>query len=234
MTFLELCQMTAREAGIAGEGPPTVRAQVGEMANVIRWVSNAYSDIQSRNNGQWNWLRNDFFLFATLGIQEYGLEDIYTVDEFSPLTDRFSAFLINDVYNPPKIILNEYPMDLIYYTYTDMRWLYYQKNVPDNTPVHIAETPDQRLWIGPATSNPIDQLVLGEYWKGPQTLELDDDIPEMPHQFHRLIVWYALEEYGDFETAGDVSMRAAKNRKRMMRQLENNQQPEFRKAGAMA
>lgn len=74
----------------------------------------------------------------------------------------------------------------------------------------------------------------GEYWLSPQILAADSDVPEMPVQYHNLIRWYAIENYGYKEAAPEVLARAQLKLKTFMRQLENNQMAAFKTAGPMA
>ena len=75
--------------------------------------------------------------------------------------------------------------------------------------------------------------VSGEYFKGPQILAADTDVPEMPSDFHDLIVYYAIEKYGYLEAATEVLARAEKYSRTYMRQLENHQLARMRMRGPL-
>jgi hypothetical protein len=66
MTFLELCQMTARQTGTiqsppAGTAlPTTVVGQVHRLQQIVEFVREAYIDIQNAHR-MWRWLNSEFY-----------------------------------------------------------------------------------------------------------------------------------------------------------------------------
>ena len=56
----------------------------------------------------------------------------------------------------------------------------------------------------------------------------------MPTQFHKLIVWYAMENYGYQQVSAESLARAEKFGRRMLRQLEVNQFPKFKQGIPLA
>ena len=73
-----------------------------------------------------------------------------------------------------------------------------------------------------------------EYYRSAQRLTADADIPEMPSQFHELIVWYAIKRYGYREAASEVLSAASDFSKSYMRQLEANQLERWKLARPLA
>ena len=73
------------------------------------------------------------------------------------------------------------------------------------------------------------------YRKSAQALTLDADIPEMPTDFHELIVWEALKRLGNFDE-GQVQQRAewANNARLVKFDLERDQLPPITICGALA
>lgn len=67
----------------------------------------------------------------------------------------------------------------------------------------------------------------------PQTLSADGHIPEMPTQFHQLIVYMAMEKYGAAKSELEVFNRGALEGGRMLERLEANQLPEMQMAGPL-
>src|SRR5206468_2200601 len=48
----------------------------------------------------------------------------------------------------------------------------------------------------------------GEYQKSPQTLAVDADVPEMPAQYHQIIVARAMKRYAGYHSAPEVWTQA--------------------------
>ena len=57
-TFISLCKDTRAQAGIAGAGPTSTTGQSGIYADVVRWVEEAYNEIQTLNDN-WNFLHTE-------------------------------------------------------------------------------------------------------------------------------------------------------------------------------
>lgn len=234
-TYLELCQDTARELGITGTGPSSVLNQVGESADIIRWVKNAYIQIQNRNAGKWRFLRHEFTL-ATVAVQDtYAPSAAIDSDTAAPI-DRFSAWRINDRRIPPRIFLASTGIGtqtwMTWATWDDFQQIYRISNQIDSYPAHITDDPQDNIVLGPQPND--IYTVTSEYYRSAQILAADDDIPEMPSQFHELIVWYAIKRYGYREAATEVLSASADFSKSYMRQLEANQLEQFKLARPLA
>lgn len=220
MTFLEICKRVREEAGISGLGPATVVSQSGEMGRVVSWTRSAYDMIQLQRNN-WNWLRAEFEFDTTLNKYDYTPLE-------AGITERFSQWDSDTIksFRTSVGISNEFELgELLYRQY---RSVYLTGPQPPGTPICFAVAPDQKLLLGPKPDGVF--TVSGQYWKTPQRLSLDADVPEMPAQFHELIVWKALEAYGLYESAGEVIARAQKNITFYMGKLELNQLPDVQMA----
>jgi len=234
-TFLQLCQDTAREAGISGTGPVTTIGQTGLNADVVRWVKNAYTELQNRNGGHWRWLRHEFTLPTVDTVDTYAWDQAVDSTTGNPIT-RFSEWRFNDKRTPPKIYLTSSGAG----TQTWMSvapWDWFQQiykisNQVDSYPAHITFNPQDEIVVGPAPNGLY--TITSEYYRSPQILALDADVPEMPVQFHNLIVWLALEHYGYRQSAPEVLEHSEKMTRKYMRQLERNQLEQFSLARPLA
>jgi hypothetical protein len=216
MTFLELCVRLREEAGISGNGPSTVVAQTGEMKRIVNWVNQAWEDVQNAR-ANWNWMRSEF------SFQSVADQAGYTSAE-AGIATRFRDWDVNTIksYKTSVGISNE--IELAEMTYFGYRSVYLTGSQPSGTPICFAIGPDRKLLLGPKPDG--IYTVNGQYWKAPQALTLDADVPEMPTEFHMLIVWMALERYGIYESAGEVVAAGQKYGKRLMNRLEINQLPD--------
>jgi len=229
-TYLQLSQDLRREAGItssSGDTPTSVVNQTGELRRVVEWAKKSWTEIQNRHTN-WRWMRRQFTVNTVADTDEYASADCTDVDDASSIS-RFSHWWTHDLTDPPKCYLSadgvgaEYRLN--YIRLEDFRRLYKFGSGQSGRPAHISVDHKNQIVLGP---NPDDvYVVTGDYQRSAQIFSADNDTPEMPTQFHDLIVWYALEHYAYHEAATDSLMQAKKSGKRMLRQLEANQLPQL-------
>lgn len=234
MTFLELCQATARECGISGTVPTTVASQTGELNRIVQWVKDAYTEIQNRHKN-WLWLRSEFTFGTTADDDTYGYLDLTDVSDAAAIS-RFSHWLIHDPEWPAKSYLTSTGVSgegfLTFMEWNHFRRVYKVGTQTSGQPAWITVDPRQNLVLGPAPS--AAYTITGDYQQSAQLMSADGNIPEMPTHFHMLIVYYAMQKYAGFDAANEIMIRAVNEGGRLMRQLENNQLPQLRFAAPMA
>lgn len=215
MTFLELCKAVRREAGISGTGPVSVADQTGEMARIVDWVKSSWTEIQLLRQN-WMWMRVEFSFQTTENDYDYTPEE-------AGITERFRKWDTESmrIYLTSEGVANEWALP--YSSYNEYLRLYLTGTQSPNRPICHAIAPSLKLLLGPKPNG--IYTVSGEYWKAAQTLTEDADEPELPAEFHELIVWWALEHYALFESAGEVLVRAQKKIQFYKSRLENNQLP---------
>ena len=226
--------------------PSTTVSQTGELARVTNWVSDAYIDIQNRHSESFRWQRRLFEVVTAAsdgGVYAYdnaGINDV-TGGASNPI-DRFSSWRLDDRVDPPRIHLvsaGSATQNWMIWVEWDWFRLVYRTGLQNpGYPRYITVDPQNNIVIGP---EPNDIYNIQSYYeRGPQvlgatnTIADDTEVSGMPAQFHKLIVYKALEKYGYFESAGEVIARAQKEGNRMMRQLEGNQMPAMRMRGPLA
>ncbi len=234
-TFLELCQDLRRELDISGTGPTTVVSQSGDLLNLVEWIDQAYIDIQNRRNGNWRWMRRGYTLQTVANDDSYSFGD-FTDVILSATIDRFSRWRIVDSEDPPMVFLTSAGVGTQrWFVWTQWDWfkhLYRIGTQNAGAPVFVASDPQDNLVFGPKPND--IYTITGDYWRSAQVLSNDgtadpnDAVPEMPVQFHKLVVWEAMLHYGYQQAAPEVLARAEKFSRRMYRQLENNQFPKFK------
>lgn len=225
MNYLALCRAVSTMAGINSNGPTTVVGQAGEMKRVCLWVSQAWEEIQEYHN-DWEWMRKTFS-FATVANQSsYApATDVALTDFAAWRNDSFRMYLASaGVGN--EIWLQQYD----YNSFRDY-YLLGARKITYARPIAISVAPDKSLVLGLAP----DQVytVSGEYYKVPQALTADADIPEMPPRFHMAIVHKALMKYGQFEGAGEVTQEHAALYATVMNRLELDQLPPITIGGSL-
>ena len=233
-TFLELCQKTVRLCHIADTGPTAVTGQTGELQDIVDYVIDAWTEIQNRHNN-WRWLRRAWTLNTVADDDSYAFGDVTDVDAGAVIT-RFGHWHADDRDNPPKIFLTSSGNGgERWHIYTPWHWwntIYAIGPQTSSEPVHITIDPQDNIRVGP----PPDGVYTmeGEFFRSAQILAADGDIPEMPTQFHMLIVYMAMQKYGMLESAPEVVAMGNQEGRKIMRQLELNQLPKFRLARPLA
>lgn len=190
-TFLELAKQVAPEAGIDPAAITAVTGLTGRPAKIVNWVRQAYNNIQSSRRG-WGWLASSFSQALVPGTS------VYTAASFN-LT-RFSSWVPDEqdgwyrpvtLYDPAIGIADEGPLNQI--THDLWRTKYNRGDTSStywNRPIEWAISPRMEICFGPIPD--AAYVVRGQYQKGPQTLTLASDIPEMPTRFHDMIAWEAV------------------------------------------
>lgn len=231
-TFLNLTKSLCRECGISGTGPISVQGQAGELLQVVEWVIQSYIEIQNRT--QWRWLKRPFQFQTTASDGDYAYTDVTDTLEGAPI-DRFTGWCLNDDDDPPKIYKTATGVsDQVWLTWLDLasfRSIHRIGTQTDQRPRHVAVNNQDALLLGPLPDD--DYTVTGWYWRGPQVLATNDEVPEMPSQFHQLIVYYAMEHYAYKYVAQEHLERARVMGRRMLRNLEATQAPRICVAGPM-
>lgn len=234
-TYLELCQFTREECRIPGSSVPSaVTGQTGVLSRICRWVSQSYSEIQNRRPS-WRWLRHEFTVDTVESTSSYAYGDCTDSDTSSAIT-RFRRWRINDLDDPLKCYLTDTGVGaeywLSYIPWNHFQAIYRLGTQTDSNPSHCSIDPQNNLVIGPA---PNDVYTLtGNYVRAAQVLAADGDEPEMPEDFHYLIVYMAMQKYGLTEGAAEILTRGQTEGNKLMRQLELDQLDEIFLAGALA
>lgn len=227
MNFLALCQRTVRESGtISGDSTPsTVVGKTGRERKFIDWVSSAYTEIQNTFD-DWKWLRDDYSSTISAGTSKY------TAASFN--LSRHSRWITSDgnvtMYLTATGVSDE--GELTYIEWEDWRRLYDRGTQTQGRPVHYAISPADEICFGPVPD--AGYTVRGEYQKSAQILAADADIPEMPSDYHLLIVWDALLLAASFDEGGVSMQEAQRKRLDVFRALCNKQRPNPTFTGSLA
>lgn len=230
-TFLALCQQLASESGtVSGALPTTVVGQTGRMGKIVRWTNEAWRSIQNAR-GDWRWMIAEFSSTAVAsGTRAYAGSDfsltrhaewVYSGQEDE---DRFSMYLTSDG------VAYEYP--LRYRAYDDFYTSFMRGTQTNAKPSYFTITPDNKMSFHPIPD--ASYTVRGLYRKTPQDLALDATEPEMPARFHDLIVQVAKEALEAHDEAVQLIPLTRLRKFSMFSELERDQLPKIRMAGALA
>jgi hypothetical protein len=185
-TFLELCQDVASESGAVGAAPTSVIGQTGRQLKCVNWVARAWRDIQ-RARPNWTFLRADWSGALT------ATQPTYTGASFA--ITRFGRFLGDRPEYCPTTLYDaaigqsdENAIRQI--TYDQWKRIYDRGSQTPARPTQYCIAPDGSIRFGPIPD--AAYAVRGEMQKSVQDLANNDDVPDLPSDFHDLIVWKAI------------------------------------------
>ena len=239
MNYLAICQRLAREClgsvNAAGK-PTTVASQVGILQNLVEWAAEAYNDIQDKHDN-WRWLRSTWTVNTVADTEAYAYTAV-TDSRLSATISRFRRWWQYDedgdynlqIYLQSSGVGTERRLPFI--DWASFRRLYKMGTQNSNQPAHFSIDPQDRLVFGPKPN--AVYVVSGEYQMSNQTLDDDADTPEMPADYHMLVVYKGMEKYGQNKVAVEIFNRGAREGTAMMRRLERNQLPGMAFAGPLA
>lgn len=228
MNYLELSRRLVIEAGISGVGPASVQNQFGEMARVVNWIKTAYDDLQLVHD-DWFFLRGEFSFVTTPDKFRYTAVEAGITHPVMGST-RFLNWDINSLAISNTGEAHDQSL-LSYISYKEYRDHYLQSVMTSSRPLVISISPQLELLLGDKPNR--EYTITGEYYKKPQELINNLDIPDLPSQYHMAIVYRALMMYARFEAAGEIYQDAEANYKRFLTKIRNNQLPDMDMADAL-
>ena len=180
MQYLQMAQTVRQLVGLQGLGPSSVDA-TGAEGMFLVLVRNSWDSIQNSRK-KWKWLRTEGSFNTVVGTGTYMITTI-----FSP-TNRFKRW-----YEDTFMITvagKKSPMRFIEYDVFRDRYA----NATTNTrPYEFTIRPrDSAILIAPSDAV---YVITADYHKTNQTLALAADIPELPVDYHMLIVYEAANRY---------------------------------------
>lgn len=229
MNFLELAKRLVVEAGISGNGPASVINQTGEMKRVVGWICSAYEDLQLTHE-DWFFLRGTFSFVTTPDKFRYTPVEAGITHPVMG-TSRFLGWDINSMAISNTGEAHDQSL-LNFISYQQYRDHYLQSVMTSSRPLVISVSPSLELLLGDKPNR--GYTITGEYYKKPQILVNNIDVPELPSQYHMAIVYRALMLYARFEAAGEIYQDAEMNYKRFLNKIRRNQLPKIDIADALA
>ena len=188
-TRLELCQSVCSQSGIANSNAitSTTSGNTNIYADVIRWVDEAYNEIQTRHE-KWNFLHSEFNFTLTNTNNEYTptTENIRKFDE-----DNFKIELSNG---------NIVWLSFVPYSYWRSSPMFDQTT--SGTPQYVTILPNGNLRFYPTADD--DYTIYGNGYTRPDTFSADDDVPVFPEQYHHLILYKALSKYASYYNSPEM------------------------------
>lgn len=185
MNFIQLARETRKRSGLQGTGPASV-STTGYEAAIVTAVQDAWTDIQIERK-DWKWMRSNVTFSISQG------------------TENTQTYSTTDILGPDGR-LNSWRVDTCYVDdggqWKNLRYVGYDKFIKDTQNVDQPGLPD-KFTIEPQSQalifpNPDNSyFVKIDYQKSEQELESDSDTPELPVEFHKLIMYGAVMNYAE-------------------------------------
>jgi len=229
-TFLQICQYVAQESGVIPNlpAPLSVTGQTGKLQRIVSWVDSAYRHVQNSQDS-WKWMHGDFEAPLIASLASYSGSDL-------GLTRHARWHGLNTPQPTWTIRAPGTTRD------TEQRLQYVSADYFDSmldigivqtgAPTIVAIGADDKVRLHPTPDDAY--IVRGKYYKSPQALLLDGDVPEMPARFHDAIQWRALILLGTFDETPTQIQNWNAFYNEVIGQAQSSQLPQVTKTGALA
>jgi len=215
-TNLELVQELVTELGIGGANqgatvPDTVIGQTGQLWNAVNWIKQANNNINLMWS-DWRFLAVEYAETLSIGSADV---PAHSGEETVKKWDRSSFWIDLSLTSVGA---------LEWLSWEDFRSYVLPGPASTNTkPSVITQKRDGTLLLNaPCNST---YALTAEFYKRPDLLATENDVPEMPEEFHRLIVCEAAIKYGNKEAAAEVISGMEAEYDYLMAKLQTDQLP---------
>ncbi len=220
MNYLQLVQRLRSEVGGSGTGPSTVTNQVGTAQRLANWTATAWLEIQGLHN-TWNWMRQPFSWETIASTGDYLPSAITNTLTGDVMTDM--RYWYKDTFRCQKKSIGVQDEQwLVEWEYLVFRNTYRFNVQVDGRPVVFAENPQGKAIMLGQIPNDV-YIISGQYQTKAWPLVNDADEPDMPENYHMLIVYKAMQYYGFYEAAPEVIQRGQLQYQALLTQLEHEQ-----------
>jgi hypothetical protein len=215
-TFLELCRSVRLLSGMQGTGPADVSTVIGVEAQIVRYVRDAYIDIQNLRDS-FPFLEDSKSFITSISVDTYTAPTIFitAVPDLKKYQDN-SFFVTVDGIKYPLIKMDRNEMELRYLNDTSVGPPSHYCIIEKDNSIQIKPIPDKNYSIS------------FRYWKNPEILSTENQVPILPLSFHQLIVYKALEKLSIYLSAPEVYREYALETTKMLGQLMRHNLPKKR------
>ncbi len=221
MTYLDLCQRTAIEAGIANASqsnlPIGITGQVGELARVVKYVADAWREIQGNKHWDWMWEQPTISIAA-------GASSVAAGNVSQERWDKCSVYIPTVNSDSAGRYLEYLPWDVFRTQYP---------RILTGSSIGVwSIAPDRTFRInGVAPTGGF--VCTAERYASPTNLSMATDVPGMPADFHMLIVYKAMRKLAGFDEAGSQRQVALDEERALWNDLTIRCLPSMRLGGSI-
>jgi len=225
VTFLSLCQDVRSQAGISGMGPVNVENQVGIMADVVRWVKEAYAEIQSMYEN-WNYLHNIYTFTLQGGHEAYDPSLLVgSKGNLGVRTLTRDTFIVS----APLATTGKKRLKWIPWSVWQISPEILEGKV--GKPEFYTEDPSGSLHFYPSEeaqldpNDNIDWAISFQGYARPDIMNVSTDIPVIPEQYIETVKLKALTRYAEYYNSPEVMQSASAEFARQIKRMEYSELP---------
>lgn len=218
MNFLELVRDLYKESGESFSGGATAVTADGSTVSyddlVAGWINEAWLKIQ-REHMNWKWMWSEWELTLNTADQDYTLPTPTGTNSAIKHIDWSSGVTIWTAGSPDdysEVRHVQHKMSPRRYRAQNSTKPSYCDVLP-NGKLRLNCVPDQAYVIG------------GEGYRAPWKMTANTDIPDMPENYHKLIVWVALMDHARWEASPDQLQVGMVEMNELFMQLREDQLP---------
>ena len=192
----------------------------GGSLRLVNWIDESWQELQ--NMAWWSWLRESFTMPLVAGQDVYSYGD--AIDSDGAVT-RLKRWHLDSTANPPWIYNtaagSSTAQAINFVDWPEFNNLFNMAPPASGAPEFITSRPNYEIAVSPIPND--NYVVTGEYMRSSQVLALDTDAPEMPEEYHMLIVWMAMVEFGYHGVAEEILARGKEKKELYLASLVRNQ-----------
>lgn len=239
MNYLQACQKTHLRLRIGSRGntakpgsvPTSTTGQTDELAELVEWVGQSYTDLQTMRP-TWGWMIQSGSVAFGAGVASLSLPTIVATltnyRELVPYQHGRCEQYVNSYITSDFTTLAATPMQQVIV----VPWDYFQGHftrgpVSSGRPIYITTAPDQSLRIYPTPDR--SYTMVFDYRVKPKILTPSDgavnldDYPAtgagLPVEHHDIIVWMAAKKWAESRNDANVFATAEANIKKHLIEL---------------
>lgn len=217
MTYLQMVRRLRQECGVSGTDPASVIGLSGEMGRLANYIKQAWLDIQTMHN-TWEFMKQPVDFICAAGQQKYTTQEM--------LIASFSDFK-KDSFTISPVDTNSGEQDLFFLDWENFKYMHLRGTARDerNLPSVFTVNPQQDFLLGPTPDR--QYRIRGECYAMPTELTRDVDRPACPGQFHMVIVYRAMQMYGQYEAATEVIAHGTEGYNKFIARMAAHQLPQL-------
>lgn len=207
-TYIEMVKTVRLLCGMQGSGPSSVANAQGVEEVLVRFVRDAYVDVQNLRE-EWNFLENSDSFVTVAGQEEYTSLEIFGTSTPNIKKHNKDSVYITDSNGKKSYLvhLDNLVLEARYLNSDEQKLPRMYAIEPSTLSVKLRPIPD-----GVYTVN-------FRYWEQPEVLTLDPQVPKLPLSFHNLIVYKAVEKMAVYLNSPELYREYATEAARMQGQL---------------
>lgn len=211
MNYLQLCQAVRSRIGLHGTGPSTVVSPTDVESDIVDAVKDAWIDIQNFRE-DWDWMK------TTQSFNTAADDTDYSTTDIAGPSNRVARFVKGSLW----IYANSQWTKMSYLdedTFYDM----YKNESTSGIPYHYTFNRNDNS-VEMQTPDAIYPCEI-DYIKQPQLLAANTDTPELPVQWHNLIIYLAIQKLSSSIASTSTAMEYSQAYAVMMGQMMRQQLP---------